>query len=263
MGVIMKTKALDQHPVKSDAQTPIDMSRIEVRSEPYPHFLLDDAVEPAMFDQMSVDWPIDLFDHRPERMGGRVSFNQKTTELKVLMERSIAWKRFFAFINSKEFVDAILKLYRPYFEGSGFALNPDDLEFSPAFNERVKDSTVTVDYGLTRARTGYSCKVHHDQEFRIGALLLFMNDRSEFGGSGGTFNVHRMVNSNPINVMPRFPKQDIELVEIIEPRKNRLVSFMNSRSAYHSVPEMTDCHGWRNFLYLGINAGNKESRVWL
>ena len=241
---------------------PIDFKRIAAHGEPFPHFKVDKAVDAKLFRQMKADWPEELFEGKNVKMGGRMSFNQKSKDLRVLMDRSPAWKKFFDFINSEEFVFSVIDLYRPWIDDDHCLLDYDRLSFSPEFREDNPDHVLSVDYGLTRATSGYSCRVHHDQEFRLAALLLFMNERTEFGGTGGTFNVHHLEEKLPLEESVRFPKKGVGLTDVVEPAENRMVSFLNTRQAYHSVPEMEGATGWRNFLYLGINAGNKGSVAW-
>jgi len=241
----------------------LKFSDTDVCPDPYPHFCIDSAIDTVLFENMKADWPVEsMWDNLPEKMGGRSSFARRSKKLRSFLTTSESWRTFFEYVNSEPFVRRTIDVYRPFLQQWECKVDPDTLPFTPLPPEEDDKITLNVDHGFTRAKNGYFNPVHHDIGYRFAVVILFINDRSSFGGQGGTFDIHRLTVDTPLAGSVRLPVDNLELVKSFEPKQNRMICFLNTRQAYHSVPILSGATGYRNFIYLGINVGGKRSRIW-
>ena len=112
-------------------------------------------------------------------------------------------------------------------------------------------------YDFSISRKGYKREIHRDSDSRVIVFLLYLNT-FENNNDGGSLNLHEIKNKN-LNFIPPQPNaNDCNLIQSINPKAGRLVLFLNSADAFHSVSEMTR-NQERFFLYGSFTALNKKN----
>tara|TARA_B100001750_G_C15376635_1_gene530173 strand:- start:154 stop:996 length:843 start_codon:yes stop_codon:yes gene_type:complete len=112
-------------------------------------------------------------------------------------------------------------------------------------------------FSFSVSRKGYKREIHRDSDSQIIVFLLYLNSLSKTE-NGGNLNLHEIKN-NYIKDLPARPKNaDCNLIETIKPKAGRLVLFLNSYDAFHSVNEMFQDEN-RYFLYGSYTALNKKN----
>lgn len=100
---------------------------------------------------------------------------------------------------------------------------------------------------LASSSGGYDVKIHTDNRYKIVVGLIYLNELPQ--NSGGQTLFHKCVEN-----------ENYEEISRVNPKPGRLVLFINSEDAYHSVKKYTG-NIPRNFLYFSFNAVGLSS-VW-
>ncbi len=182
---------------RGDLKKPLEFEPKDVITDPFPFFFRRNAIAPDLFAELVADWPDDsFFEGIAFKMGKRQGFTQHKPAFETLIARSTAWNRFFSYVNSPDFVHQAVTAFVPDFSLLGCRVSPKTLTFcdnvkklSP--EQLASNQYVTLDFEITRATTGYLRTPHSDSPHRLMAFLIFLNDASEYGGSGGAFAIHR------------------------------------------------------------------------
>ncbi len=112
-------------------------------------------------------------------------------------------------------------------------------------------------YDFSISRKGYKREIHRDSDSRVIVFLLYLNSFNK-KDEGGNLNLHKLKNKTD-DYLPAQPKfEECDLVESFAPKPGRLVLFLNSSEAFHSVSEMLGDEK-RYFIYGSYTALNKEN----
>ena len=112
-------------------------------------------------------------------------------------------------------------------------------------------------YDFSISRKGYKREIHRDSDSRVIVFLLYLNT-FENNIDGGSLNLHEIKNKNLRSIPPKPNRNDCNLIRSINPKAGRLVLFLNSADAFHSVTEMVGNQD-RYFLYGSFTALNKKN----
>ena len=112
-------------------------------------------------------------------------------------------------------------------------------------------------YDFSISRKGYKREIHRDSDSRVIVFLLYLNTFKD-NIEGGNLNLHELKNKNLNSVPPQPQSSDCNLIHSINPKAGRLVLFLNSTDAFHSVSEMVGNQD-RYFLYGSYTALNKKN----
>ena len=122
---------------------------------------------------------------------------------------------------------------------------------------------LTLLYDYSVSYDGYYREVHRDSDSRSIVFLLFLNSL-ENESSGGSFGLYKSLNnSNLFQPQPDYSIKKGNLVEpskgkmekckthLIEPKAGRLIIFLNTAYAYHSVEKLKNTKIGNHFIYGG------------
>ncbi len=122
---------------------------------------------------------------------------------------------------------------------------------------------LTLLYDYSVSYDGYYREVHRDSDSRSIVFLLFLNSL-ETQSSGGSFGLYKSLNkSNLFQPQPDYSEEEGNLVEptkgkmekckthLIEPKAGRLIIFLNTSYAYHSVQKLKNTKIGNHFIYGG------------
>ena len=112
----------------------------------------------------------------------------------------------------------------------------------------TKGQPVELLYDYSKAINGYKNKVHSDTYHRVFIFLLYLN-KLETNSGGGNLKIFKNI-SNTNSFLPK--KNDYELCESISPKPGRIVLMINDNKYFHSVDEISNLNGTRNFIYGGF-----------
>ncbi len=112
-------------------------------------------------------------------------------------------------------------------------------------------------YDFSISRKGYKREIHRDSDSRVIVFLLYLNTFKD-NIEGGNLNLYELKNKNLNSVPPQPQSSDCNLIHSINPKAGRLVLFLNSTDAFHSVSEMVGNQD-RYFLYGSYTALNKKN----
>jgi hypothetical protein len=206
-------------------------------TEPYPHFVIHEALPDNLYDHLEREWPEkQLLDTKPFDNG--ICYRLKADEMLKPDVVSNVWKEFAEYHTSAQFFREVAEVFGD--------LMPDvpDLEktLSPRGWDKGNDHIGTDCQAVMHRPINYSSRTPHiDNPREIYAGLLYMpydNDRS----SGGDFQLHHT--GNDITAVNKAGGREVgkddqgTIVKSVPYKRNTFVMFLNDSSkAVHSVSE--------------------------
>ena len=113
-------------------------------------------------------------------------------------------------------------------------------------------------YDFSKAQNGYKREIHRDSDSRTLVFLLYLNDLDS-NAKGGSLNIYNFIGDDKDNIPSRPRLKDCKLIEKIEPKKGKLIIFLNSDDSLHSVEEMIGHKNFRYFIYGSFTLLGKRS----
>jgi len=209
----------------------------ELILEPYPHFVIEDALPQSIYDQLEKEWPKEqLLSTEPFDAG--ICYRLKADEMLKPEKVSNLWKEFTEYHTSMEFYKDMIKVF------GEFIPTVENLSLSPRGWDTGNDKIGTDCQTVMHKPIDFSSRTPHiDNPREIYAALLYMpykNDQS----TGGEFQIHETdaditeVNKNG----GREVKEKAgRIVKTVPYKANTLVVFCNnSTRCVHSVSARKD-----------------------
>jgi hypothetical protein len=168
-------------------------------------------------------------------------FNEKLNFLEKKY-KELSYKRFI-YLNLKQSI--FVTIYRFY----------KIIKFKLFYFFRSKKNIELI-YDFSIAQNGYKREIHRDSDSRILVFLIYLNQLSS-DTAGGNLNIYKLKENK--NIKPAKPEEvECDLIDSVEPKPGRLVVFLNSAEAYHSVTTMTG-KDKRFFIYGSYTLLNKSN----
>ena len=209
----------------------------ELILEPYPHFVIEDALPQRIYDQLEKEWPeAQLLSTEPFDQG--ICYRLKADEMLKPGKVSNLWKEFTEYHTSIEFYKDMVQVF------GEFVPAVENLSLSPRGWDTGNDKIGTDCQTVMHKPIDFSSRTAHiDNPREIYAALLYMpykNDKS----TGGEFQIHEThadileVNKNGGR---EVNEKAGEVVKTVPYRPNTLVVFCNnSTRCVHSVSSRKD-----------------------
>ena len=205
--------------------------------EPYPHFVIEDALPLDIYDQLEKEWPKEqLLSTEPFDQG--ICYRLKADEMLKPKKVSNLWKEFTEYHTSIEFYKQMTKVF------GDLVPHIEDLTLSPRGWDTGHDKIGTDCQTVMHKPIDYSSRTAHiDNPREIYAALLYMpykEDRS----TGGEFQIHET--HDTISEVDRNSGREVKekagrIVKTIPYKANTLVVFCNnSTRCVHSVSARRD-----------------------
>jgi len=215
----------------------------EIVREPFPHLVIRDALDPALYDRLEREFPAD-----ETVMGGKPAGSNKKYfygASKVLADERISplWKGFFRTHLSGEFYRQAIELFRKEI----FALYPD---IESKLGKRLEELATGV------RRLDVSAEAWMDCQFAINSpvaerssvrgphldgadtlfqcLLYFRDPRDQAGGDLELFRFKKGVPTTALEAKSIDPRY-VEKAASVPYEKNTLIVFLNSPFSLHGV----------------------------
>ena len=209
----------------------------ELVLEPYPHFVIEDALPQDVYEQLEREWPKEqLLSTEPFDSG--ICYRLKADEMLKPGKVSRIWKEFTEYHTSMEFYKEMTEVF------GDLVPHVDDLTLSPRGWNSGNDKIGTDCQTVMHKPIDFSSRTAHiDNPREIYAALLYMPYKED-QSTGGEFQIHETyaeiteVNKNG----GREVKEKAgEIVKTIPYKANTLVVFCNnSTRCVHSVSARKD-----------------------
>jgi len=218
-------------------------SKSDVVRDPYPHAIKTNVLEQSFYQRLKGQFPKeDFFQKIAPVMGNRRRVASDEPAFYEFLDRSEAWKTFYAYLNSDAFVHLAIDLFGDQLKAFECRFDPNKpWKFDPHHHASVlRDKQSAVRSRIRKFRERY---MQNRQELFV-QLALFK---------------HR--EKKPLSEYERFPKDsDTVLLESVSPEDDKAAIFLCTKNSYHSVPLVKDAKAWRNFIYFGLTA--KADSLW-
>ncbi len=213
----------------------------DIDPHPFPHVVLDDAVEPALYEELAATIPpaadilhgVEAANNTPYRLTARDVLTMQGLD---------AWRRFTRLHTSQSFFDDVVRVFgetiralHPEFESRNGRL--DAMRTGVRYAEPPTDAALDcqITWGAPVSVQTRAHRVHVDRQVALYAGLLYMR-RPGDDSHGGDLELYRF-RARPRRFEPgRFVDDAlVELVKTIPYEANRLVFFIHSPDALHGV----------------------------
>ena len=258
----MISQARPQHTIESsDLSILSRASKADLVLEPYPHLVIKDALAPAIFEQLSREFPNDdvILDGRPAK---DTWFDYPACKVVADERVSVLWRRFFEYHTSKAFFDQLvdlaaepLRALRPNLEACVGRSLPDFVvgrRPGGRGNPLADGADVSMEcqFYLNYTRVPRVVRGPHvDRPSELFAALLYFR-REDDESSGSDLDICQAV--SPIYPRPHAVKIDTLPAEIDASKvrtvaraayaPNTLVLFLNSAHSIHAVSPRSPTH---------------------
>ena len=260
----------------------------------FPYLVVDDFLPDDLVAKIDENWEVlDNYYHHFANGGNRKSVQFGTNKFTNLVNSNAFFCAVYKRIINIEFLSEIYQKFQPFFDK--FGLKDEFRDFSNiSFKDSKTDYLVTdslfkkalikffinpivrkfgirgVLRGLifrwtqpgchallsfSKSQQGYREAPHVDARHKIFVGLIYLDDMDHEGG----LNIYKnKSNDSDIKESPMFPREDqIELEKRVQPKRNRLVLFLNSNNAWHGTEPFKDKS--RRFIYFSFGARWVES----
>ena len=205
-----------------------------IRHDPFPHIVVDDALDHRLFRELIACRPATPFanDRAPNR---RAPISARM--IRLLDHYPEPWKRFVTRHVQPDVARRVFELFRDVWPSHLPALDDPGLRFGVREEESHADCDILCDARLeivTPAwRPGTHRRGHLDMPNRLFSALWYLRP-PEDDSTGGGLEIFRWRGERAASLAANeLPAEMLELVETIPYRGNRLVVFPNSPDALH------------------------------
>lgn len=230
----------------------------DLRLEPYPHLVIEQALDPAVYEQLDREFPADdvVLDGRPAK---DTWYDYPACKVVHDMRVSPLWREFFAYHTSKAFFDELVGLFGPQL----LQLRPDLeqragrklSEFAVGMRPGGRgdpladgaDASMECQFYLNYTRKPRTVRGPHvDRTSELfAALLYFKRDDDRSTGSNleiceAVSDIYPQPRAVSISSLPaEIAPERVRTVRTAHYAANTLVLFLNSARSIHAVSPRT------------------------
>ena len=258
---------------------------LNLKTEPYPYFFIDEFLEPEFFGNLVNDFyrlqdklsfvkdPAELWRNDEARgavqiLGGSTS-GDSFEKMAPLITHSSAWNELLGLISSQDFFTQLMGVfedtlhYKERIGSKNIKLRPGD------YHRSIYDALVNFDcyinVKISKSENNAGLLQHQDHASKVLALLLNLDDK-EFDTrlSGGT-QIWSNIKNPKLKSWSEYEltsreRGELTLVEDIKYKTNRLVGFLKTDNSWHGVfPILAPPGVTRNTLQINVMKCHKAS----
>lgn len=215
-----------------------DLGKIQIHAAPFPHIIVQDALPQALADQLTLEFPIELFDTSLNNKRKDISSKVVQDNLKI----SWIWREFIKYHSSDEFFREILSIFKPFFSDDEFNYYS---EFSSGIRglDSHKDKQILLDAQISInspvSKTSSVRKAHVDNTNKLFSGLYYLR-RPNDDSRGGDLEILEWKHSLSKKEKLKFYNEGVnpkhfKTYKKINYANNIAVVFLNSIDALHLV----------------------------
>ena len=266
----------------ASSQRMLNIDPTLVSDTPFPHLTSTEMLPPSIFEQLKADYPTDEELDATVGTNGRAGRDVYRGEpaFEKLLARSAAWRDFFAYANSPEYVDLVLRCFGQYLEEYGCSVDPKKAHWTDHVEPReelgpksraaralsrlssaskLDPNDLFVRFDPAQARAGYHKPVHCDISNRLTTMLIYFSDARP--ADGGVLRIHEHLEQKDLARYERHPKEEqTKVVAELVPRENSGALLLCCNNSYHSATPVMGDDTRRNYLYMSVSSRNPD--IW-
>ena len=224
---------------------------IKFRFDKFPYVIIDDALPKDIYKKLSESFP------KPEKIIGnneyKENFAYRYNALNSLGDNEIPdeWKEFIKFHTSYNFLeefyeifgDSIKKIYKVEKERL-FTKDNIGVRF-----EKNNHFNLDCQFVINTPTSGDTSVIepHLDNPVEFYAALLYMKDVDD-DSEGGNLTTYDFKDKPSFYGKSRVREENVNLIEEIEYKQNRLVMFLNSPYSIHGVTKRSKTNFYRKYI---------------
>ena len=224
-----------------------DLSRLTVDSEPFPHVIHNQFIEPDIYRQLRKSFPI----CPPNLSPTGYSLYWVDDDYQRLLDTELAWRALFDTFHSQQFIEWAREQFAPLWRKLGCTIDLSKARYVPYREDRVDKERATlrhVEYepdelwvrlDIHQGPVGYSRAIHLDHRRRLVSMLIYLCDQRENQMQGGELLLHNAAHTP---------------VKRITPQHDLMVAFPCTGSSHHSVTPITSLAAPRNYVQVHISS---------
>lgn len=272
----------------------LQISSADVVSEPFPHVIKQDILEPGFYAELKAAFPgagvfkgqTDAHGSAGSRTGSGYDLYRGDEAFSNLTARSDAWRAFEDYINSEAFADTFREVFADHLDRIGLRVDIRNSHVDAGYVEPRALLTETATLGdkvamaanlvidpfrrerptplftrldIHRSLIGYKKPPHCDRPNRLCSLIVYFTDAAKVGLEGGDLTVYAHKTRKPVEKYERHPAPEaVDQVAQLTPKENLGVFFPCQNNSYHGVTPVMSTGIPRDFLYINISGQTRS-----
>tara|TARA_B100001059_G_C17662084_1_gene489980 strand:- start:34 stop:807 length:774 start_codon:yes stop_codon:yes gene_type:complete len=239
-------------------------NNIQYRSEPFPYFIIDNALPRNLYDELITSFP--KFDKIIKGNRGINEYQENTAyrydASKALIDEEISqtWKNFISYHTSHEFTSELYDIFLNSIKKI-YNVDKDKLPNKNNTGLRHRDNSffsTDCQFVINTPTSGDTSVIepHLDNPKEFYAALLYMRD-PEDDSLGGSLTTHQFIGEPSFYGKSRVRESKVNLIEEIAYQENRLAVFLNSPLSIHGVTKRSKTDFYRKYINI-IGEFNNE-----
>ena len=231
-------------------RTVCDLSRREMKLEPFPHVLSQQFIDPGRYVRLCETFP-----SCPPKIGPTgFSLYWGDAGYQQLLDTEPAWRELFETFHNQRFIDWCREQFAEAWEREGCKIKLAEARYVPYREDRIdkeraqlrhvmhEPHELWVRMDIHQGRMGYDRPVHLDHARRLMSMLIYLCDADENEMAGGELFLHSGKSSSSDSTFR------------VTPRHNLMVAFPCGPNSYHSVSAITAQREPRNYVQVHISS---------
>ena len=251
-----------------------NLNKDNLNDLPFPILIQNNFLEELFFKKLNENFPEDIFnDLSSERSRKNIKFNSE--KLSKVIKNNEEWSKFYSILTSDYFLLDILRVFENNLNNLKTQLNLSSIKFyehidlsekkvnnfsSTIFVKKIYQKirnkylqmknirNLRIDLAIAQSEDNYYKTIHTDNRSKLVSGLFYFSDME----GDSDFKIYRQKNpGNILNNNDDLDKSKLELFKSINIIPNKLLLFLNTPNAFHSVDPVAT-NKKRNFVYFSI-----------
>ncbi len=232
-----------------------NIQNIKFNSTPYPYLVIDDALPTDYYEQLEKEFPDfnkiiendralnEYKENTAYRYNAALSLNDD--------DISSNWKKFISYHTSHEFFDEFYHHFKDPIKKI-FNAERDKLPSKDKIGTRFLGKNyfnTDCQFVINTPTSGQTSVIepHLDNPMEFYAALLYMKDPND-SSTGGNLTTYKFKDKPSFYGKSRVREENVNLIEEIEYKPNRLVMFLNSPFSIHGVTKREKTSFYRKYM---------------